>query len=278
MSELPHFQLYGEGKSIADPGFVHIETIASRSRLNSWEIRPHSHDTLDQLLVVRRGTVQARIDDARHSVGDGVVIHIPSGYIHGFQFSDDVDGDVVTFSTELRESLKANQPDAAAMVNAPLIHAVSTITLAPLLASLHQECSGHERGRIAAASWLVGLLLIQVGRMAGGDVTPIADSRINAFRSLVDAHFREHRPIAFYAHRMAITERSLARLTCARLGCSPVHYLHRRLLLESRRQLVYGTQPIARIAEELGFADPSYFTRFYQRMTGERPSAARGSV
>ena len=92
---------------------------------------------------------------------------------------------------------------------------------------------------------------------------------------MVDRHFHEQRPIAFYADALGLTERSLNRLVRGRFACSPMRCIHRRLLLEARRMLIYGTQPIARIAEELGFSDPSYFSRFYLRMTGVVPSAAR---
>lgn len=279
MAGIPHFQLYGEGDSFADPGFVHIETIESRSRLNDWEIRPHSHDTLDQLLVVRSGGVSVRIEARVATLRGPAVIHVPAHVVHGFRFEDGVAGDVLTFSAELRGSLVTSQPAPVLLAGqafAAGIDAALLARLVPLLDALHLECSGHAEGRIAAAAWLVGLLLLHVGRAgAPGDEALSSDARIAAFRALVDRHFREHRPLRFYADALGMTERSLTRLARARLGCAPMHYLHRRLLLEARRQLAYGSQPIARIADELGFVDASYFTRFYRRMTGEAPSAVR---
>lgn len=276
---IPHFQLYGEGDSVIDPGFVHIETIESRSRINDWEIGPHSHDTLDQLVIVRSGAVETRIEGDIERLNGPVFIHIPASTVHGFRFADDVVGDVLTFSTELRSSLSASQPVPLALADRPLVCLadVSVVRrLAPLLEHLYVECFGHAEGRIAASAWLVGLLLLHVGRIAvDGAGTQAGDARVSRFRQLVDLHFREHRQVAFYAAALAMTERSLTRLTQARLGCAPAHYLHRRLLLEARRQLAYGSQPIARIAAELGFADASYFTRFYRRMAGEPPSLMR---
>lgn len=279
MATIPRFQLYGEGDSVADPGFVHVETIASRSRRNDWEIRPHRHDTLDQLLVIRAGGVEVRIDGRHISLIGPALIHVPAGAVHGFSFEDGLVGDVLTFSAELRASLAASQPAPVALPDRALAQPMTRAALArvrPLLAALQVECSGHAEQRIAASAWLVGLLLLQVARIAGdaGGHAP-DDARAAAFRGLVDRHFREHRPIAFYAAALGITERSLTRLARARFGCAPAHYLHRRLLLEARRQLAYGSQPIARVADELGFADPSYFSRFYRRMTGELPSRAR---
>lgn len=281
MATIPKFQLYGEGKSFADPGFVHIETIESRSRRNDWEIRAHSHDTLDQLLVIRSGTAAAMLEDVVQDLRGPAVIHVPAHLVHGFAFGEDIDGDVLTFSVDLRGALAA-QSGGAPLQHEAFAHTLTPRDLArltPLLDGLHSECSGHAPGWIAATAWLLGLLLIQLGRIfeAESDAVAIPDTRVSAFRALVDRHFREHRPLAFYADALGITERTLTRLTRARFQCAPVQYLHRRLLLEARRQLVYGTQPIARISDELGFTDPSYFTRFYQRMTGEPPSAVRAT-
>jgi AraC family transcriptional activator of pobA len=277
---VPNFQLYGERESFVDPGFVHIETIEHRSRDHGWEIRPHSHETLDQLLILRSGWVEVRIEADIHRLAGPCAIHVPADTVHGFSFSDDVNGQVLTFSADLRGDLQAGQPGSAVLVDWPVASALEleqADRIEPLLALLELECSGHEAGRILAAGWLVGLLLLQVGRDVAMSKNKVSqsDARATMFRRLVDRHFREGRPVAFYANAMAMTERSLTRLCGARFGCAPAAYVHRRIILEARRRLFYGSVPIARIAEELGFTDPSYFTRFYLRMTGELPSAAR---
>ena len=50
----PRFFLFGEPPHEADERFFHIETIADRSRLYDWKIRPHTHRDLHQLLVHSR--------------------------------------------------------------------------------------------------------------------------------------------------------------------------------------------------------------------------------
>lgn len=277
---VPHFQLYGEGASFADPGFVHIETIESRSSLTGWEIRPHRHDTLDQLLVIETGGVTVTLEGIAQSLRGPVAIHVPAGAIHGFAFDEGVDGMVTTFSADLRAMLAAAQSGLTIFPERPVAQRLSpaqTERFRPLIRNLYLECSGHEPGRIMAAGWLVGLLLVQLARTIRDSAAPLPDddSRAQRFRALVDRHFREHRAIAFYASELGVTERSLSRFVRARFDCAPMQYVHRRLLLEARRLLVYGNQPVARVAEQLGFTDPSYFSRFYYRMAKERPSGVR---
>jgi AraC family transcriptional regulator, transcriptional activator of pobA len=69
-----------------------------------------------------------------------------------------------------------------------------------------------------------------------------------------------------------MTRRTLSRMTAAGLGCSPMDVIHRRMALEAHRLLSFTNATAAQVAAELGFDDPSYFSRFYQRMTGRRPS------
>ncbi|ODU22419.1 MAG: hypothetical protein ABS87_02130, partial [Sphingomonas sp. SCN 67-18] len=260
--------------------FFHCETITVRSQRYDWEISPHVHPALSQLLFVSTGSIELRLGLTERRLHGPVLVCAPRNIVHGFRFGDEVDGDVLTFSAELRGALRSSAAGDPGLVGGALVltPAVDLLArLAPLVEQLRMECSGHEQDRITAAEWLVGLLLLQVGRVAvdAGDDGSAVSGRPQRFRDLVDRHFREHRPIAFYAAALAMTERSLTRLCRARFHCSPMHYVHRRLLLEAQRQLTYGSTSIARIAEDLGFADPSYFTRFYRRMTGKLPSTAR---
>lgn len=279
---IPQFHLYGESESFADPGFVHIETIESRSRRNDWEISPHRHARMDQLLVLRSGGVTVRIDAAEEWREGPLAIHVPAMTVHGFVFDVDVDGDVLTFSADLGRSVLPAHYPAPLFPGRSLIQPLDPQQIAainPLLEHLGLECSGHDSGRIAAASWLVALMLLQVERArvasGGGERASLESARQRQFRALVDRHFAEQLPISFYAARMGVTAKTLTRMCRTRFGCSPKQYLHRRLLLEAQRLLIYGSATVAHIANDLGFTDPSYFTRFYRRMTGRLPSEHR---
>jgi AraC family transcriptional activator of pobA len=128
--------------------------------------------------------------------------------------------------------------------------------------------------RRALAEALVRSLIPPEPATAGD--APGAHPCIARFRQLVEAHYREHRDLDFYADALGLTRRSLSRLTADRLGCTPITLLHRRLATEARRLLRYTGANAAQIAAELGFEDPSYFSRFYLRMTGRRPGEERG--
>lgn len=64
---IPRFALYGE---TAMPGqdLLHIEEVQSRSRLYHWEIEPHVHQGLYQVLWLYQGSADVVLDEWRESV------------------------------------------------------------------------------------------------------------------------------------------------------------------------------------------------------------------
>ena len=52
------------------------------------------------------------------------------------------------------------------------------------------------------------------------------------------------------------------------MGKTITRLVHDRLLLEAKRELVYGNLSIKDIGYILGFEDPSYFSRFFKKYTG----------
>lgn len=75
------------------------------------------------------------------------------------------------------------------------------------------------------------------------------------------------------AQRLGCSTRTLTRACRSVAGVTPKVMLDRAVALEAQRQLSLGDTTIAAVAERLGFAELSNFTRFFQRVTGETPSA-----
>lgn len=282
---IPFYSLYGERDGPTDPGFAHIETIHSRSRLHDWEIAPHSHPLLSQILLVRRSVVDVTIDGTTIALPGPAAVSIPAGVTHGFRFEPAVEGDVLSLCPALlaaeadpeTEELMRALRDWPAVIALDAESAAGAATLARQIA---QECAERRPGGAAMVTWLVRALLLLLARRhaelalekrrPGRQTIPFA-----RFRALVERHFREQHGLAFYAAELGLTERSLNRLATRGAGRSAKNYLTDRLVLEARRQLAYTTFPVATIAYELGFDDPSYFSRFYRRATGRLPSADR---
>ena len=80
------------------------------------------------------------------------------------------------------------------------------------------------------------------------------------------------------AHRVGISVAHLNSICRELAGQSALQILHQRLLLEAKRHLIYTPMTISEVADQLGFADPAYFARFFRRLTGTSPSAYRADT
>jgi AraC family transcriptional activator of pobA len=274
---IPSYALYGEDHARDQPEFLHIETIAARSSLHDWEIAPHRHTRFVQTLLVREGRVRVSFDGAERDADGPLAVVAPAGAVHGFRFSEGTAGWVLTLPSDF--TARAEGP--ADPLQGLLLRG-GQFTLDPASAARAARLAGEmldlqDTGRAQAPlrRALAEALVRSLVPPDPGAYGPGPHPRLERFRQLVEVHYREHRDLDFYADALGLTRRSLSRLTADRLGCTPSMVLHRRLAIEARRLLRYTGASAAQIAAELGFDDPSYFSRFYLRMTGTRPGDER---
>lgn len=276
-STVPTYGLYGDGIHAWQEDFFHCETIAVRSRRHGWEISPHVHAGLAQMLFVANGQVVWWLAGETRSLAGPVLIGVPRGVSHGFRFSSDVVGFVVTLSQDFIDGL-GREDALRRQLQAPACHRPSGALAGKLLALGGQmveaehdrfDPDAHRLHRVLAEAWL--RTAIQPGLEPADRRGPIA----RRFQALVETSYREHRPVGDYAARLNCTVRTLSRQTEAAFGMTPLQFINRRLLFEARRLLRFSEASCGEVAAELGFQDPSYFARFYRRMTGRAPSAER---
>ena len=271
---IPEYALYGEGEHTSSPVFAHIETIAARSELHAWEIAPHRHHRSLQALIVISGQVELSLDGLRRTVRGPCHVTVPVGAVHGFRFEPDTRGWVLTLGQEFCSRAGGKDDPLAMLLSTGGVGDLSADQLRciSLLAEelIQIDPSGPHSRMFAAMAEAVLRALTQTmphSRKEG--------SRIGVFRHLVETHLAEHRPIGFYAESMGMTVRTLNRICMRELGCTPLDVVHRRLAVEAQRLLRYTNASVAQVADRLGFADPSYFSRFYLRVLGRRPAAER---
>lgn len=123
-------------------------------------------------------------------------------------------------------------------------------------------------------------MLVLMWRLSGGELPALAlagqgVARLQHFRQLVEAHFREHWSIARYADELSITADSLHALCVRQLRRTPTALVHERLVHQACLLLDGSNQPIARICVDLGFGSASHFSRFFKRWKGQGPKAWR---
>ncbi|UWU18234.1 helix-turn-helix domain-containing protein (plasmid) [Rhizobium sullae] len=280
---VPTYELYGESAGKKPDFWLHCETIPSRSSLHHWEIRLHRHENFLQILYIDAGSGDAIFGQEQHVIHPRTVITVPPGLKHGFRFSKDIDGFVITV---LASNLKATPGDRSRlgewlaephlteldMQNEDAAYVAQTLT------RLGEEFSCRRSGRNDLLDAYVTSALQLTARISEGAESEAADEnsrRMEVLSGLIQQHLRGHRPAAFYARELGISPTHLNRIVKASTGHSMHELIARKLTDEAKRELVFTFGSVQEIGYRLGFGDPAYFSRFFLKQTGETPRAWR---
>ena len=296
LAKLPAFALYGEAGPPAAL-LLHIESIDSRSRLYNWEIDAHVHRGLHQVLWLRSGQVEAVLDETRSQCSGPAALVIPPGVAHAFRFSPGCDGFVLTVNAHLLAEGEAADagPALHQLFDAPRIlsadpESPDVLRQQLLFEALHAESQAADGAGGPVPRWLARAVvwrLAQLGRQAplaslAGPSSPSGPSGQIGRRMLytrwvllLEAHYREQRPVSDYARQLGLSTERLNRMLRTETGNTAQGLLHARLAREACRWLVHVAAPVSRLAYDLGFEDPAYFCRFFKRHTGLSPRAFR---
>lgn len=281
---LPAFALYGEA-GVPGAALLHIESIQARSRLYRWEIDSHVHHGLHQVVWLQSGPVAALLDESRHQASGPLALVIPPGVAHAFRFSAASDGEVLTFDARLLSEDDTEQRVAAALqalFAAPRLLPMpphEAARLQPLFAQLLAEHESSDAGPVTG--WLARAVIWRLSLIAERSATPArhaAQPLYTRWVALAEAHHRDHWPVTRYAAALGLSAERLNRLVRAETGATAQALLHQRLVREACRRLVHVAAPVSRIAFELGFEDPAYFSRFFRRHVGVGPREYRERV
>ena len=285
LQAVPRFFLYGEAERDAETHFLHVETISARSQLHGWHIAPHRHSNLFQFLIVARGGGRIRIDATAHPIDSPLVVGIPPGVIHGFEFEPNIEGWVISVAESYASEIAGCAPSLIAL-NDVLEPSILPLTRSALAAhrliercrEIDQEFRWSALGRVAAISANLQLLFLGIARLrheheetavsAGEDTALFA-----RFRALVESWYREHRPLSDFTKSLGVTEKRLAQACHRAVDHTPLEVIHDRLAIEAKRSLVYTSMSVSEVAYSLGFQDPAYFSRFFTRVAGIAPRA-----
>jgi AraC family transcriptional activator of pobA len=282
---VPTYELYGENTAGKDDFWLHCETIPSRSSLHHWEIRLHRHDRFFQILYIHAGSGDAIFGETSNVIFPQSVVTVPPGLDHGFRFSRDIEGFVITALISHLKALPGDRSRLGEWLARPhLTHLdmedEDAAYLARTLQRLGTEFAERRFGRndvleayLTSALQLTARLSVQDSH--GQGPTDENGRRMEILNGLIQRHLRVHKPAAFYAEKLAISATHLNRIVKMSTGSGMHDLLARKLAEEAKRELVFTVGSVKEIGYRLGFADPAYFSRFFLKQTGATPRAWR---
>ncbi|MGK6314644.1 helix-turn-helix domain-containing protein [Neorhizobium sp. DT-125] len=283
LSPVPTYDLYGESRTKRPDFWLHCETIASRSSTHHWEIGLHRHESFQQFLYIRDGSGDAILGPAKVALLPPCVVAVPPGVSHGFRFSRDIDGLVITLVAERLRLTAGLAKRPGDWLSSPRLIALPASDDARYLdetfSRLFAEFETRRVGRNdLIEAYLIAAILI-LGRVVGADGKGAAEdinlARVEALKDLIGRHFRKQLPAEIYAKLLNLSPTHLNRIVRDVTGMSIHDLVMARVIDEARRALVFTTASVQSIADGLGFSDAAYFSRCFRKRTGQTPREYR---
>ncbi len=128
-------------------------------------------------------------------------------------------------------------------------------------------------------SKLVDIILLKIKRQADFELNPIEDVNISKECALVkryiDLHYRESLSLTELADIVHINKYYLSHTFNKSFDITPINYMIKLRLEESKHMLKKTNYSISAISQKLGFSSPSYFAQCFKKNIGISPNTYR---
>ncbi len=105
----------------------------------------------------------------------------------------------------------------------------------------------------------------------GSNLQNIEVSRIlvKSFREAVEVNYAQNHQVKYYAEALNVTPNYLNNVIKTAMDISAKEFIQNKLILEAKRMIVFTEKSAKEVGFELGFDDPSHFSKFFKSNTGQ---------
>jgi len=246
-------------------------------------IRPHKHDFYF-LFFVAQGTGIHEIDFTRLEINPFQIHFLRPQQVHYWKLTEDTKGYQLMFSTNtihLMDRLSAlsffqlDVPPVLTLTKSQFTIIEQEVKKLQDLLAL-EDTIGQEMSVLQLFLLLKMIQRCYLQTYATVEAQVI-DSKVQAFKALLETHFKTENQVAFYAKKLHITPNYLNIRVKKVLGISASHCIQQRVILEAERLLTTTDLSIKEIAYTLGFQDTGYFNHYFKKWEKKTPGQFRES-
>ncbi|MGO4852816.1 helix-turn-helix domain-containing protein [Phaeovulum sp. W22_SRMD_FR3] len=264
---------------------VRCEAVAPSFRQRTYAAGRNAYGDLNLIAVTTQGRARLLLDDTGHDIGTDCILVLPHGMPGKIVVEAGARVWMIGFARSLQpmvtgagtEGLKLDRI-LSHLTLTPADPEATRGTVLPLLPMLEAEIVDPARRSHVAVAALLRLILIATARMlrtedAVGHQPETAI--LHRFRQLVELGYRDRRGLADYCHDLNLSYDRLHDICQRLLGRTPLTLVHQRVLLDATTRLAQTDDTVSRIADQLGFDEPTQFSHFFKRATGMSPRRFR---
>ncbi len=238
-----------------------------------------------RLAVVKRGSISVTINMIDYTATENTIIFFGTGCIvQPRGFSDDVELHGIMLSNERIGMAFGDTVPPALAGNGMCLFVQATqeevdvadSMLGTMWKLIHQPSfsDGAVNGLIRSLLYYFEHLGRQRATANAGEQS--RERRIfEQFMRLINMHCHSERALGFYADKLCVTPRYLGVVVRNASGITAKEWVDRAVITTAKVLLAHGDKQIADIAYELNFPNPSFFCKFFKRITGYTPQGYR---
>lgn len=281
LNNLDYIDFYGEDAPQNNQALLYCEALSLRSEQHNWTIQPHRHRQITQIFVITQGGVEVQLDAERHRCSAPHILYIPDGIMHGFEWQAGSQGYVLSVASPLIQQVNSTyqsyQPSPSPALVA--LESEHVVLISRLCEQIQQETTTKCELQGPMLLALLQQVLIWMARLqpqVEEDIsTSKSERKLHEFKHLIDKHFTEYHQVSWYANQIGVSQAHLNQLCQQYLQTNALSLIHKVIINEAKRFLIFADMPVASIAERLGFNEPTYFNKFFKRYVNMSPAVYR---
>lgn len=286
---IPSLQMSDYGQDgLREQGVVVMPLEISMSQ-EPQRLIPHFHDFFQLFLI--QGPARLMHDFREYDVTGITLFFLSPGQVHTiYPRANSMHGTVASFTQAFFDH---QSPPPSMLVELPFFFAPGAppwfsvekrkaARLIGLFGDLQREYDGGQRGVMEVLRALLRILFIEASRLeaVGQPVKEATRAALltRQFQLALEHHFREWQALAPYAKQLGITVNHLNDVIREETGHAAGELIRHRRLLDAKRLLLHSDLSVSEIGYQIGFQDPSYFSRFFRRYADETPAEFRQAI
>lgn len=233
------------------------------------------------LIHLTKGYFQHQIESTKFMVKAPAVMIANYGHVSAINEVDkNAEGYCVLIKEQAMTSILRDQETLNVFNIAPLLNLQDSDNkdLEVLLQLLYKEIYDENPYKSYYES-IFKTIILKIIKLSDANKTLLRKQEVAiAFKQQVYLDFSKEKSVSYYADKLAVSTNYLNRCVSAVFNKSAKQVILEVAIMHSQLLLVETTKPIATIAYELEFEDPSYFTRLFKKLVGLTPTAYRNSA
>lgn len=233
------------------------------------------------LVYLEKGSFNQKIGVQNHKIEAPAILFVPEGEAFSIQSKQNrLAGYLILIESKVVTSFvnRVELTDLLALNAVLPLNTTNSYWFDTLCSLLHEELKQNQPNRKVSLGLLQALLHKLIELNNGNKPISRQNKIAGSFKQLLNINFRMQKTVRFYATQLNVTENYLNRCVKAYYQKSCKQLIQEVSIVQSQLLMLESAKDISEISYEVGFDDPSYFSRVFKKVTGQTPTEFKKQI